>query len=126
MQNDKLKYLFLAEFTDGTTLEQHPEDKSALDPEKRNTYYDLLQSGKTIKKFSLIGNEHKVSVDLTTGLFEVDGFPILLESEKLPLIPERFELIYYKQTTENQNITIDKQTGKIIGTQIADAFTEHF
>ena len=70
-----LKYLFTATFSDGRVLEQTLEDLSVLDPEKRNTYYDLLHYAKEseVVRFSITGNGHTYTVDLTDGHFEVDG-----------------------------------------------------
>ena len=132
MSNDrKLKYLFVAEFTDGTFLKQTPEDKSSLDPEKRSQFYDVLQSGKTIRKFTLVekktfGMGNVVSVDLTTGLFAINNLPVLLESEKLPTLPEKFELIFYRQHTENLNVTYGLRDGDVREMESGSHFCEYF
>lgn len=125
MENPKLKYLFEAYFADGSFYVQTPEDTSLLD-EKRNCYYDVLQSGKTIRRFSLVSIDHKFTVDLSTGLFEVDGFSLLLESEKLPCLPEKFELVYYHQVTRDQNVTYDKSTGEVVKRENLPEFREYF
>lgn len=77
MPNKPLKYLFTATFEDGTVLVQTLEDKSILDPEKRNTWYDLLQMQKTKKltAFVLKGEGHEYGVDLRDGHFEIDSVP---------------------------------------------------
>jgi len=121
-----LKYLFVAEFIDGSVIEQTPEDRSKLDPEKRSEFYDVLQSGKELRSFSLVGNGQKVTVDLITGLFEVNGLPILLESDKLPTLPEKFTLIFYRQHTHDYNATYDTKTGEQIKREEAGHFIEYF
>lgn len=121
----KLKYLFLVEFTDGTIYEQTPDDKSKLDP-LRSEFYDVLQSGKVIRKFSLVGEGNKVTVDLQSGLFYINGLPVLLESEKLPARPEMFDLIFYRQWTKDQNVTYAMKTGEILNRQDAGSFCEYF
>src|SRR5258707_14004136 len=134
MNKPKLKYLFVVEYTDGTTYHQTPEDKSKLDPDKRSEFYDVLQSGKTIKRFSLVedtrlallGMGNKITVDLTTGLFEVNGLPILFESEQLPTKPKRFELVFYRQWTRDQNVTYDIKTGNMVKREEAGVFCEYF
>lgn len=107
MSTIKLKYLFLAEYTDGTIQMQPHDDKSLLDPEKRSSFYDVLQSGKKIKKFSLIEDKllggNKITVDLETGYFEVNGLSVLVESDKLPTTPDKFDLIFYRQHTHDFN-----------------------
>ncbi len=106
-----LFYLFKADFTDGTTYEQTPDDTSQLDPEKRSQFYDVLQSNKTVKKFSLTGNNHTISVDLQDGHFEVDTFPIHLESDQLPTPPEKYELIFYRQHSHEFNTDSSRELG---------------
>lgn len=121
----RLKYLFIAEFVDGTFFKQTPEDKSTIDP-KRNCYYDVLQSGKKIRRFSIVNNEHVLTVDLGNGVFYIDNLPVLLESDKLPCLPEKFDLIWYHQVTRDQNITYDKKTGDVIKREDLSEFREYF
>lgn len=83
-----LRYLFTATFANGKVLEQTPEDLSVLDPEKRNTYYDLLQLQKEspLVRFELREQNdpavarlpHTYAVDLTDGHFEVNGVPFVM------------------------------------------------
>ena len=120
-----LKYLFIVEYDDATSYKQGANDKSSIDP-KRSEFYDVLHSGKTIKRFSLFGDNQKVTVDLQTGLFDVNGLPILLESEKLPTLPEKFELIFYRQWTVHQNVTYATKTGKTLKREDAGRFCEYF
>lgn len=102
----KFKYLFVAEFTDGKLFKQTQEDKSLIDP-KRNCYFDVLEqvrAGKTIRRFSLVGEGNTITVDLGNGIFYVNGLPVLLESQKLPILPEKFDLIWYHQVTKDMNV----------------------
>lgn len=123
----KLKYLFIAEYSDGTFEKQTPDDVSKIDPEKkRSQFYDVLQSGKPIRKFSLVGSGNEVTVDLQTGLFSINGLKVLLESEKLPRLPDKFDLIFYRQVTENTNIEYNLFS-KIIQKIIPlESFCEYF
>jgi hypothetical protein len=121
-----LKYLFFVEYTDGTIYQQTPEDKSKIDPEKRSEFYDVLHSGKIIKRFSLIGDGNKVTVDLSTGLFYVNGLAVLLESDQLPTRPDLFDLIFYRQWTKDQNVTFSTKTGQILNRKPAGSFCEYF
>src|SRR4051794_11407218 len=101
MNQSQFTYLFFVEYADGTAFHQTPDDRSAIDPEKRSQFYDVLQSGQRIKRFSLVNKTNRITVDLTTGLFEINGLRVLLEGEKLPAIPERFDLIFYRQHTHD-------------------------
>lgn len=127
----KLKYLFVAEFSDGTYFKQTPDDRSSIDPEKRSQFYDLLQNEKKIRRFSLVekkgfGLGNVVTVDLGTGIFYVNGFPILLEAEKLPTLPDKFELIFYRQRTFNIDVTMNTKTGEASDGKNATEFCEYF
>lgn len=104
----KLNYLFIAEYIDGTLFKQTPEDISTIDP-LRNCYYDVLQSGKKIRRFSVVGKGNQITVDLGNGVFYVNGLPVLLESEKLPCLPDKFELIWFHRVNQSINITGEVQ-----------------
>ncbi len=120
-----LKYLFVAEYTDGSFEKQTSTDISKLDI-KRSQFYDVLQSGKVIRKFSLVGDGNTITVNLQTGIFSINGLKVLLESEKLPTLPDKFELIFYRQWTENLNIDVDAATGEEFGRKQMPSFCEYF
>lgn len=122
-----LKYLFVAEFTDGTKIEQNPDDKSKLGG--RNCYSDVLywlREGKRLRRFSLVGDNNIIFVDLYTGIFNVNGLDLLLESEKLPALPDHFDLLWFHQVTRNQNVTYEKKTGEIVKKEDLPEFREYF
>lgn len=131
-----LKYLFEVKYADGEVYRQTPEDKSKIDPEKRSEFYDVLQEvekGRTIRFFSLIeqgGNNNIVTVDLGTGIFYVNSLPVILESVKLPTMPDKFELIFYRQWTQSVNQDYKKNKEgilKFVGmTPQGEAFCEYF
>jgi hypothetical protein len=124
-----MRYLFVAELTDGTFFKQTPEDKSLTDP-KRNCYYDLLQllekENKTIRRFSLVGEGNIITVDLGNGLFYVNGLALLLESDKLPTLPARFDLIWYHQVTQSVNVTVNNKSKNIVAMNNKSEFREYF
>lgn len=126
----KLKYLWAAELADGTLERQTPEDISYLDP-ARNCYYDLIQltkhgPEKIIRRFSLLSEENTITVDLGNGIFYINGLPVLLESEKLPILPDKFDLIYYHQVTQNTNVNFDPKTGEILDREPLPEYREYF
>lgn len=100
----QLKYLFVAQFDDGRVINQTPEDKSIIDPEKRSQFYDVLQHPAKLEYFTLVGDGNVIKVDLRSGIFYVNGLAVLLESEKLPTIPDKFDLIFYRQHTHHFNL----------------------
>lgn len=121
----QLKYLFAAEFTDGVILKQTPEDRSFLDPTK-SCFYDVLNSGKTVRRFSLIGDGNTITVDLGNGIFYVNGLPLLIESDRLPRLPSRFDLIFYHQVSQSMNVTVDKSNGQVTKTEPLNEYREYF
>lgn len=123
-----LKYLFEAEYEDKEVYKQTPDDKSLI-AEKKSQFYDVLNSGKTIRRFSLVGEGNRITVDLRTGVFYINKLAVLLESEKLPGMPVKFELIFYRQWT--QNVDIDYKVMKIGPIKITkesprEAYCEYF
>lgn len=65
-----MDFLFVVEYYDGTIYRQTPVDMSLTNPEK-SCWYDVVPE--RVKRLSLVGKGHIVTVDLTDGHFEVDG-----------------------------------------------------
>lgn len=120
----KLNYLFKAEFTDGSSLTQTQEDTSLLD-EKRNQFYDVLNSGKELKKLTLyeqkLWNPNSLSVDFQTGNFILNGAEIISE----PIIDtktgkevtvKRTPIRYYG-VKKHFNATYNVKTMKLLDTE---------
>lgn len=104
-----MKYKFIAEFADGSFIEQ-TNDVSAIDP-KRSQFYDVLQREGLIK-FTLVHTETGIEygLDLETLNFNVNGNEFRLHTERdLPL--SDIELVYYR------NMSVDL----LIGDQITQA-----
>lgn len=124
----KLNYLFTAKFTDGSIIRQNSEDKSSR-LEGKNCYYDVLETvkeGKTIEEFMLTGKGNKLKVNLLTGMFEVNGVFLVVESIKLPAMPEKFDLVWYHQVTQNLNVTYKAKTGDIVKAESQAEIREYF
>lgn len=109
-----MKYLFTATFADGSTIEQTPDDKSTIEPEKRSQFYDVLKLAETkeLVRFELRLREHAIAgptgvpteryaVDLRDGHFEVNGVPFRMHEDSVV----GFELIYFRQHTHSFNQT---------------------
>jgi hypothetical protein len=135
----KLKYFFIAEFVDGFVYKQNQKDTSIYFPltknekgeiQGKNCYADVLEeirTGRTLRFFSLLGEGRQISVDLGTGLFEINGFALKLESERLPRLPEKFELVFYHQVDQKVDVTYDLTTGKATDINPQDEdFREYF
>jgi hypothetical protein len=96
----KLKYYFKCEYKDGSIFEQNEEDVSLTDP-KRSAFFDIRQ--KDVARFWLEGNGHKYLVDLTTGLFEIDG-NLIHVGEDLPAIDPVRRLIFFRRHAHQFNL----------------------
>jgi hypothetical protein len=96
----KLKYLFNVEFTDGTTLKQTKQDVSKIDP-KRSAFFDVLNSGKEIRSFTLGKLFDRWSVDLKTGVFSHNGYKFQLEEN---LSPVKRTLEFFRQHQHDMSL----------------------
>lgn len=108
-----LKYLFTAELEDGSFFSQDAEDVSKVDP-KRSAFYDLLNCGKKVVKFTLSlavahnGAQKTIAVSLVDGHFELNGQVMWLEENPLPI--ER-RLVFFRQHQHDFNSATREQTG---------------
>lgn len=100
-----LKYLFTAEYKDGSIFHQNAEDKSSREPEKRSAFFDVRQE--ELKSFTLTGAGHSYKVDLSDGHFEVDGVPFRMHEEQ---DLSGFRIIFFRQHTHSFNQTREKTT----------------
>ena len=94
-----LKYLFIAEYKDGTSYEQTPEDISKTD-EKRSCFFDVKQD--EVLRFYLVSAENVFCVDLSDGHFEVNDVPFFMHDVGEGL--KDFRLIFYRQHTHQFNM----------------------
>lgn len=112
----KLTWLFEAMFLDGSVLRQTSDDVSGIDP-IRSAYYDVLQRLDELEKFTLwevkgVILHHSVSVDLTDGHFEVDGFPFEAAPVSANIIPAggRYQLLYFRDHQQDTVVTFKEGT----------------
>ena len=104
----KLKYLFQAEYKDGTIFNQNPLDTSAVDS-KKSAFFDVKQD--QLKLFHLIGNGNKFTVNLEDGHFEVNGVPFAMHEEPL----SNFRLIFFREHTHVYNVSsLQEQTHTVV------------
>lgn len=96
-----LDYLFIAEAENGTVISQTPDDVSRLDPTK-SSFYDVLQN-LPLKKFTLVGKGHLLTVDFTDGHIEIDGRSVYSQR---PPEKGKIEPIYYRKVQQMQRVTV--------------------
>lgn len=92
-----LDYTFLAELYDGTLIEQHPDDVSKLRPLDKSAFYDVVMQEDKLKRFSLVGKGHILTVDLTDGHIELDGNKLYTQ---LPPKKSKLRVIYFRRTQQ--------------------------
>lgn len=137
MPKPTLTYLFEAEYKDGHIYSQHPDDFSLKFPptideagemQGRSAGADIQEDldNDLISRVSLVGRGNKITVDLTTGLFEINGLQVILESNKLPILPDRFVLVRYYQVTQVQHVTYKNSDGTKVSESYEPEFREYF
>ena len=118
-----LRYLFTAQFNDGTMLEQTQDDVSKTNP-KKSAFFDVLNDTRKLERFWLLEiyknvdldriTPSKYLVDLTDGHFEINGNSFFLheqtidESKKL----SDFRLIYFRRVQQSMNLTSGEASTK--------------
>ena len=98
-----MKYLFCVRFKDGTIYVQNPEDISVED-KTRSCFFDIqkqINADNPPEIFTLEDKENLYVVDLTTGIFEINGVQFSLHNEPLP---GPFRLVYFRRHTHKLNI----------------------
>jgi hypothetical protein len=98
----ELAYLFECHFSDGTMLQQTPEDTSKIAPpeEKKSAFYDVMQRIDDVIVFGLVNDDHTYVVDLRDGHFDINGRSFTIhDKEDLP--PDtKYRLVYFRRRTE--------------------------
>ena len=97
----ELKWLFVANFKDNTSIEQTQEDRSyTREDGTGSAFTDVLAHESDLLNFKLLDMESddSVAVDLKTGLFYVNGIEAQLHNQYFE--PEKYELelVYFRET----------------------------
>lgn len=100
-----LDYLFIAETFNHNFIKQTQEDVSRTDP-KKSSFTDVLKE--KIRRFSLVGKGHIISVDLVDGHAERDGK--VISPPRFPLGDAKLNLVYYRQV--QQRLGVSSTTSK--------------
>lgn len=90
--NNPMKYMWVAEYRDGSVIEQPLNDLSVTDP-SRSAFFDIQQD--RVKAFILIGVNATYLVDLSDGHFEVNGIPFKFHESREGL--SNFELVFFRR-----------------------------
>ena len=101
-----LKYLFQANFSDSTFIQQTQDDQSTLLPEK-SAFYDVLQKQDDLVSFGLFSDEVPTTwaVDLKDGHFEVNELPFMVHGAPVTFpVDTVFRLIYFRSVKRHFRI----------------------
>jgi len=104
-----LDYILVVETFNHEIIKQTPDDKSRYTL-GRSFFYDIKDL--KIKKATLIGKGHTLSIDLVDGHAEVDGKVILPPQGTRPPEATDFKLIYYRQVQQQTTQTVELQGKK--------------
>ncbi len=91
-----LKYLFKADFEDGSSILQTQDDVSSVDP-TRSAFFDVLTHESKLTEFHLVNEDRSVSASLTlvTGEFSLNGARFYLDHAGIP--DGTYRLVYFRR-----------------------------
>jgi len=109
--NPILKYLFYAEYEDGSGVTQSPDDTSKTDP-KRSAFFDVDQE--KVSAFYLIGAHHSYSVDLKDGHFEINGTSFRFHEEGEFPKDAKLRLIFFRRHKHDFTSDLEEKSHSIV------------
>ncbi len=104
------KFLFEVTLSDGSMIQESSDDKSQS-TEGKNAFYDVLQRMDDVKYFCLRDScNHTLSIDLTSGQFELNGQVFGAQDPSFDLPPNtQRRLIYFRRV--HQFLCTDGSSG---------------
>lgn len=101
-----LKYLFTAEYEDGSTYTQPEDDISRFHKGDKDftpsSFRDIEQD--KLVKFSLSDGKDVYAVDLRTGDFSVNGRELSLYEQNFDPFAHKLRLIYFREVRKEFNL----------------------
>lgn len=98
---EPLKWLFVAHFSDGTSIKQTQEDKcTTRDDGTGSAFTDVLAREDELVGFELVRTDGKASafVDLPTGNFMINGVAFNAHNQNFNPKRYKLKLIYFRET----------------------------
>lgn len=122
VDREDFRWLFTAEFEDGTTIVQDQEDKSTTRTDGTgSTFTDVLAREDELVAFHLyhVNGKEAASVDLRTGAFVINGTPFHAHEQFFEPTQNKLRLVYFRETRINNDVlstvledmTVDVQDG---------------
>ena len=101
-----MKWKFIAEFLDGSFIQQTDADISSY-VEGKNAFYDVLNPRSPLARFTLEENGVEYSVNLETLNFSTGGNEFRLHSAReLPLTDQKIHFLRYSNAKQNIHFRI--------------------
>jgi hypothetical protein len=109
VKRDPLRWLFVAHFADGSTIEQTQEDKCLTRADGTGSAFtDVLAREESIAltafELRLVGSAESVVVDLTTGNFIANGLPVCAHNQSFEPQRYKLKLIYFRETRVERDL----------------------
>lgn len=106
VEHEGLRWLFVARFEDDVVVEQGADDKPKIQA-GGSAFTDVCQTiegGKKLLAFELNNAEFgaQVVVDLITGVFVVNGTPLIAHDQFFEPGDYELELVYFRETRVDQ------------------------
>lgn len=110
-----LKYLFTAEYEDGTTYHQPEDDISRFHKGDKDftpsSFRDIDQD--KLVKFSLLNAKDTFAVDLRTGNFSVNGVELSLHEQNFDPFAHKLRLIYFREVRKEFDVNMNEKEAYI-------------
>lgn len=103
----EIQFLFEADFSDGTTYHQDVDDTSLnyppdADGNGKSAFADVMDRIEDVIRFHLVNGDQRTTVDLTNGLFAVNGQVVELHDCELT---SPLKLVYYRKVRVEKDVS---------------------
>lgn len=102
----QLDWLFTAYFSEGNWLDQTQEDISQNG--EGSAFTDVMARKDELVAFELINDDQSVHLNLKTGVFTVNGTPLVIHDQHFDPSKHKLRLIYFRETRAERDLN-DKE-----------------
>lgn len=117
VDREPFRWLFTAELSDGTTIEQDQDDKCKTRTDGTgSTFTDVLAREEDLVAFHLyhVDGKEAASVDLRTGAFIINGTPFHAHTQFFEPSSNKLRLIYHRETrVDNDTLSTVQEDGSV-------------
>ena len=117
VEREPMKWLFTAEFSDGSVIVQDQEDKcKTRDDGTGSTFTDVLAREDDLVAFHLYheDGQQAATVDLLTGAFVINGTPFHAHDQYFEPTQHKLRLVYFRESrVENDVFGVVQEDGTV-------------